>query len=116
MAAQARNLSLTHIATVLAALGSPAVIAACTKADAPAVRSDQPASSAAAATPPPPSPTASAPGAAADEGRAASSSSAQAPDGVKLERKKGMAGGGGGGSTGQASCGAGTCTADPKKK
>jgi len=118
------NLSLDNIATVIAALGTSAVLAACTKAAEPgSVRSDQPAASAvnANAPPPPPAATAATPeGVAADE---------------ELKKKAGPGGGGGsasatplmqqprsgggmphGSSTGQASCGAGTCTADPKKK
>src|SRR5690349_1933236 len=108
------NLSLEKIAFTLAALS----VAACTPKSSPAeaVKSDQaPTASAAPAAPPPD------PGAAANEEKkqggplpSATASAAEVPH-PALQRNKHEATGHGG-SSGSASCGAGTCTADMKKK
>jgi len=103
------NLSLEHLALTLAVLGT-----ACAKSSAPdAVRADQPSASAAATTtaapsaePTPPPPTAT----------AAASALEAAPKGSAPRIGHGRAPGGSAGTTGQASCGAGTCSADMKKK
>ncbi len=104
------------MALTLAALGTSAVIASCSKAERPSAVSSNPATTpsatAAAATPPPPAlkkdeePTPTA--------IAAPSANATAPGAASVQpvRRPKMQGGG----TGQASCGAGTCTSDPKKK
>jgi len=107
------------MALTLAALGTSAVIASCSKAERPSAVSSDPAmapSATAAAMPPPP-------GAKQDEDRArttpttiaAPSANATVQGGAAsaqpVNRPKMKAGG-----TGQASCGAGTCTSDPKKK
>jgi hypothetical protein len=118
------DLSRERIALILAALGTSAVITACAKGAEPAaVRSDQaPTASAQSAVAPPPPPEATPTGApgqqaeekgkAADLGNAAPSASAPNPTQHSLGRRPA----GGTGQTGQASCGAGTCTADMKKK
>jgi len=114
------NLSLHHLAAVVAALGTSAVLAACTKADSAAVRSDQPqkptpSANAAVAAPGEkkpdlePTETATATATAAVVGGAASGrtvSPSRAPQQPAPNK----------GANGQASCGAGTCTSDPKKK
>jgi hypothetical protein len=97
------NRSLSHIATVLAALGTPAVIgAACAKSEsAPVgVRADESAQATAAA---PQQVVATA------TAVLSASASASAPGQVMMKGRMG-------GASGQASCGSGTCTADPKKK
>ena len=102
------NLSLEHLALTLAVLGT-----ACAKSSAPdAVHADQPSASAAATTaapsaePTPPTATAT----------AAASALEAAPKGSAPRIGHGRAPGGSAGTTGQASCGAGTCSADMKKK
>jgi len=81
------NLSIERLALTLAALGTTAVLSACGGA-APQ----------SAAPPPPPEAT-------PDESK---KSEGEKPDPKRRPSDKG--------GTGQASCGAGTCTADPKKK
>jgi hypothetical protein len=118
---RAPNLSLENIATAIAALGTSAVLAACTKAAEPSssVRADEPAQASAASPPPPPVATAS-PTAVTEqdqqkkEGAASAAPMTQPPQPSQLRR--GPGGAKPTGTTGQASCGAGTCTADPKKK
>jgi len=91
------NLSLEHLAAIVAVLGTSAVLASCAKADSAAVRADQtPQSQSATAT--------------VSAGPGGSATAAAASSGLLKDEKKGKA------MTGQASCGAGTCTADPKKK
>jgi hypothetical protein len=110
------NLSLENIATVIAALGTSAVLAACTKTAEPAsVHADQPATQASAASPPPPPPPTSMATTMGDQDttlkkNAGGSPSASAVTPTPMQPGKPK------GTTGQASCGAGTCTADPKKK
>ena len=109
------NLSLQNIAATLAALGTSAVVVACTKAPEPAsMRADQaPTASATSASPPPPPPIA-----APEQERGKDNLKATGSAAPPLQQPKPMrpAPTSGGGSTGQASCGAGTCTGDPKKK
>ena len=108
------NLTIERLAVTLAALGTSAVVvAACTHAEPAATSAspDKPMPSASAA-PPPPAPDESKKSEAEKEptiATATATASAQ-PAPVK-HRAPGDKGG-----TGQASCGAGTCTADPKKK
>ena len=99
------SLTLTHIATVLAALSS-----GCTKAEpAAAVHADQPMATASAMPPPPPpAPSAAPMEEAKGEAEPAPSASAVTPQTPSHQRLRAP--------TGQASCGAGTCSADMKKK
>jgi hypothetical protein len=105
------NLSLERLAAIVAALGTSAVLASCAKGDSAAVRADQ-TPRAQSATPT----VSAAPGGSAPSAELAPSpvaptvTAAAASSGLLREEKKGKA------MTGQASCGAGTCTADPKKK
>jgi hypothetical protein len=116
LSAMRANLSLEHLATIVAVLGTSAVLASCARADSPAVRSDQAPeavvpNATASAAPPPPVVTAQAdeqaqtPGVIATATAAAPSASAHRMHAAPRAT-----------TTGQASCGAGTCTADPKKK
>ena len=118
------NLSAENIARTLAILGTTAALAACTKSEPAGVKADQAptanASASAAAEPPPPPQVVAPPGAGPqgnDEGRApeatatAAASAAPPVGGHAIELKKRKAS-----PTGQASCGAGTCSADMKKK
>ena len=102
------NLSIERLAVTLAALGTTAVVA-CTKAESAAVRPEQ--TPAASASPPPPQPV---PEETKTEGEKepapttiATATASARPVAQPPRHKAG---------TGQASCGAGTCTADPKKK
>jgi hypothetical protein len=102
------DLTYAHIATIVAALSG------CTKADAPAVRSDQSPTQAAAAA-------SSAPPAEKNENEQAQPvvpgmAATATPIGADSAKKKGEARPMAHPTSGQASCGAGTCTADPKKK
>lgn len=113
------NLSIERLAVTLAALGTTAVVTACSRAEPAAVRPEQ--TPAASASPPPPQPVV------VDETKKAEAAekepmvtpgaiataapSAHPASAVPKRRAPGDKGG-----TGQASCGAGTCTADPKKK
>jgi hypothetical protein len=106
------NLSFERLAIVLALTG-------CSKATPAAdgmnsVRSDPSASAAAqtAVAPPPPAVTASA--VATTATTPASPAPRAGASAFELHKKMNM--GGPGGSTGQASCGAGSCTSDIKKK
>lgn len=113
------NLSIERLAVTLAALGTTAVITACSSEPA-AVRPEQ--TPAASASPPPPPPQAMPNEAKKTEGEREPTpttvATATATATASATPRRHMAPGGGGdkGSTGQASCGAGTCTADPKKK
>ena len=116
------NLSLERLALTLAALGTSAVVTACTRAEpAGGARADQ-APTSSASSPPPPQPTQVMPDEAQkSEGEREpvpaqiATTTATPPPTASAHRmapgKKPDKGG-----TGQASCGAGTCTADPKKK
>jgi hypothetical protein len=108
------NLSIERLAITLAAL------AACSRSEPAAVRPEQtpPTASASAAAPPPPQPT-------PDEGKKNEGEKEPAPTTIGTaaasarpitEPRRHVAPGGSSKGTGQASCGAGTCTADPKKK
>jgi hypothetical protein len=109
------NLSIEHLAVTLAALGT---VTACTRAEPAATRPDTPMSSA-AATPPPPQPVHEEEKETTkdehkkSEGMATATATASARPIAEPRRKVAPDSKGG---TGQASCGAGTCTADPKKK
>jgi len=124
------NLSLENIARTIATLGTSAVLAACTKSAEPAaVKADQTpvttASATAAAPPAPPPPAQPAaderarePGA-APEGQAAGGGAGAAPTtsgAPAAPAHKASTMGRHQGATGQASCGAGTCSSDMKKK
>ncbi len=101
------NLSLEHLALTLAALGTSAVITACAKSEpAGAVRSDQAPATASAAAPVAPEQTPQA--IATTTATAAPSAAASAAPPAPAKRAKDR--------SGQASCGAGTCTAEMKKK
>lgn len=101
-----RNVAFAHIAALLATLGG------CTKAEPASMKADQAPQGAtsAAATPPPPPPGA-APTLADEEStkgkKADVAASASATPVAPMHRAP---------VTGQASCGAGTCSADMKKK
>ena len=107
------NLSFDEIALVLAALS----LGACTKASEPAgVKADQAPTASASAAPPSNAPavTATAAATVAPEGQGAATvgaaptaSATETPHQPPKREKK---------PTGQASCGAGTCSADMKKK
>ena len=105
------NLSFEHIALVLALAGCSKATPA---AESTSVRSDPQASAqpvSQGATPPPPAITATA---------IATTAASPAPGGGAASatelRKKEKNIGGGDGHTGQASCGAGSCTSEIKKK
>jgi hypothetical protein len=109
------NLSLEHLALTLAAL-----TAACTRAE-PSLRTDQTPmtapSSFAAAPPPPPAeaePDKKIEGEKEPAPKTVATATATASARPMASPKRRM--GGDKGQPGQASCGAGTCTADPKKK
>jgi hypothetical protein len=109
------NLSIERLAVTLAALGTTAVVAACSRAEPPSVRPEQ--TPAASVAPPPPQ-------AMPDETKKSEGENEPAPTTVAtatasarpIAQPRRHVGPGGDKGTGQASCGAGTCTADPKKK
>jgi len=129
------DLSLRAIAGTLALLGTPAVIAACAKSEKAApsaeVRSEpQGAAASAIAAPPVAAPTVTATAGteattaasatAVDEATKGKQGAAPTPSAAASASASAPPGSGGGGMkrgmTGQASCGAGTCATDPKKK
>jgi len=107
------NLSIERLAVTLAALGTTAVITACSRSEPAAVRPEQTPTTSASPPPPQPAPDE----AKKNEGEKELGPTATATATASATPRRHMAPGGGDkGGTGQASCGAGTCTADPKKK
>jgi hypothetical protein len=109
------DLSIERLAITLAALGTTAVIAACTRAEPAAIRSESTPTPTVSAAPPPPQPDESK----KSEGEKEPSPMATAPtsaSAVAPSAPRRAPGGSDKKGGGQASCGAGTCTADLKKK
>jgi len=114
------DLSVERMAVILAALGTSAVVVACTKAESAAVHSDMPAAASATAAPlPTNAPEAQETAAPTDvtknegkrklaPGMASNRAVPDQPSPAPPATNKG--------GSGQMSCGAGTCTTDPKKK